>query len=121
MEELLTTVYTKLKELNVKVFDKRPSSSTEYPFLIYRVEEPFVNVSPAIYTLVLNIWTENNSYEQVERLASEANDKLRDLSLSSEKLSIKFKKASEYRIEDPNKDIKRKEITYQLRVFEWNK
>lgn len=115
--ELNTFVYRTLSKLSYKVFDKKPPAGTPYPFIQYQVNEPFRNISPRLFTLVIDVWDRNNSSQQAEKVTAEVDKLIEELSYQNNCLQVKVKRQSINKLEDEDAEIKRRQLTYQLRVF----
>ena len=118
MIKLFEFVYSQLDNFGSDVFDKTPPPKTPYPFIQYRVDEPYRNSNPNLYMLTVDIWDRNDSTYRLENLAKEVDDALEELLYTDECLSAKFKRQSRLRVEDIDDGIKRRQLTYQIRVFD---
>lgn len=118
MIKLFTFVYGQLNDLGYGVFDKLPPAKTPYPFIQYRVDEPYRNNNPKLFTLTIDVWDRNNSSFRAETVASEIDDVLEELVYKDDCLSANVKRQSRLQVSDPDDGIKRRQLTYQIRVFD---
>lgn len=118
MKKLLTFVYNQLNDLGYGVYDKMPPPKTQYPFIYYSVDEPYRNINPTLYTLTIDVWDRNQGTYRVEDVADKIDNKLEKKSYSDECISATVTRQSRNKIEDTDAEIKRRRLTYQLRVFD---
>lgn len=118
MQNLLTFAYQTLKKTGYKVFGKKPPLETNYPFIEYEVNQSMRAVSPNIYMLTVTVWDRSNSTQRVETVTDEADAVLEGVSYQDECVQVKVKRQSRMTIPDEDKEIQRRELIYELRVFE---
>lgn len=117
MEDILKSVYEKLKMTNLKVYDNRPAQFTNFPFIIYDLNELSYDENPTTYTLNIDVWTKGNDFLSLEQICSRLNEIINRKLFSEEDLEYRAIKLNENRIKDEDELIKRKRISYELRVF----
>lgn len=117
MEELLKTIYGKLKVLGYNVYNELPAAEVPYPFIEYKVNEVYRNVNPKIYTLTIDVWDRNDSVQRVEVLTSQVDAIMEEVVHLDTCLSIKVRRQSRLNVADQDARIKRRQLEYQLRVF----
>lgn len=117
METILTSIYSRLKELNINVYDSRPAEFSEFPFIIYSLDETSVNSNPQTLSLVVDLWAKGEDYSNLETLCSKLNAIMTKEVKDVEVLNYRVIKQNENRIPDENLEIKRKRIAFEVRVF----
>lgn len=118
MIELLKFVYGQLSVLGHGVYDDLPPAGTKYPFIQYTVYEPYRNNNPELYTLTVDIWDRNNGTFRVETVTSEVDAILENLYYNNECISATVKRQSRQPVGDPDQEIKRRQLNYQIRLFD---
>ena len=117
MDKLLTFAYNNLKEHGYKVYDNRPMSNVEVPFIEYGIDIPLRNTNPLLATLTIDVWDRRNSTATVELLTNDIDEGLENLSYSDEYIQVKVKRQGRYKVDDEDVEVKRRQLIYQLRVF----
>lgn len=119
MNLILDSLYEKMKDINIKIYDSRPTKLSNFPFIIYNVDELSVESNPKIFRLTVDIWTKSNNYKQLEELCSRFNEIMDKKVVSSQGFNYRAIKNSEVRVPDEDLEIKRKRFSYEIRVFEY--
>ena len=117
MDKLLTFVYNKLKETGLEVYDKSPPARTPYPFLKYEVAIPYRHVNPLIAELTVDIWDNSTGSYNIEMLANTVDFTFENLSYQDEFIQVKAKRQFRSKLEEPEQELKRRQLKYQLRTF----
>lgn len=117
MKNVKKFIYNELTKLGYKVYDSRPPANVPYPFIEYSADIPFRNINPLLYVLTINIWDRAETSVTVETVADDIDNLIENLSYIDEHIQVKVKSQARQQIDDPDIEIKRRLLTYQLRVF----
>jgi len=117
MDKLLTFAYNELKKTGYKVYDKVPPKGADYPMIQYNINQSFRNKDPLLYTLTVDVWDRSNSTQKVELLTNEIDENLEGKNYTDEHIQVRVLRQSRLRIDDPDLELKRRQLNYQLRVF----
>lgn len=117
MKNLLSFVYEELRILGVSVYNKQPPTKAEYPFIKYQINQSYRETYPSVYSLTIDVWDRNDSTYRVENLTDKVDSLMENLTLIDECMSITSKRQTRLNVSDPDAEIKRRRLEYQLRVF----
>ena len=110
-------ISSKLKELGYRVYYKEASNMAKFPYIVYGLKVDFLNGNCSIYDFEVNIWSNNKDISEIEDIADQVEDLMDDeVYLDTNGLLI-FDKRARDNIEDPNKDLDRVMIKFEMRYF----
>ena len=115
MKDFYKVVYRSLKELNIKTYQGQPEMGAGFPSIIYTIDEPIRTDTPRTLVASIVVQTKEKAQDEAEDIANNI-DRLLDRNIyHTDKYYIRFLRQSRNTLGDPNPQIKRIEISYQLR------
>lgn len=114
--EIRKYITSKLKTLGVNVYFHEASDSSTFPFIVYDLKSISLN-GMSLYDFEVNVWDKSLNRSTIEDLADNIEDLLdNDINIDSNGLLV-FDKVSRGNINDPNKDLNRVMIKFDMRYF----
>ena len=116
--DLKKLIQTKLKTLTTDVYYEQARDNALYPHIVFSFKEVNLgDLSRQDYMLEVDVWDKNTSTYNAEELADKVEDLLHTQNLPQDKILPTFYKVDRKSILDPDKDIKHRQIRFQIQNY----
>ena len=116
--DLKKLIQTKLKTLTTDVYYEQARDNALYPHIVFSFKEVNLgDLSRQDYMLEVDVWDKNTSTYNAEELADKVEDLLHTQNLPQDKILPTFYKVDRKSILDPGKDIKHRQIRFQIQNY----
>lgn len=116
--ELNKLIKTKLKTLTTNVYYEQANDDALYPHIVFSFREINLgDLSRQDYILEVDVWDKSRSPYNVEQLADNVEDLLHCKNLPQTNILPTFYKIDRKSIIDPDKDIKHRQIRFQIQNY----
>lgn len=116
--ELRKLIVKLLKEVNKSVFYENANDKTEYPYIVYNLDNMnTVNYPRNDSILTIDVWDRNKDTVTVETLADRIEDILNMLNKPSEKSFPTFYLEDRMSIDDEDPLIRRRQLKFKIENY----
>ncbi|EGS9998288.1 DUF3168 domain-containing protein [Clostridium perfringens] len=116
--ELRKLIVKLLKEVNKSVFYENANDKTEYPYIVYNLDNMnTVNYPRNDSILTIDVWDRNKDTVTVETLADKIEDILNMLNKPSEKSFPTFYLEDRMSIDDEDPLIRRRQLKFKIENY----
>ncbi len=105
-----------IKPILDNAFYNQATDIAEFPYLTYEYAMRY-SERKGIGILEVNIWDLNQSSENVEEIADNLESVLHELIYTDEHMILKFYTNTRLAIEDENKEMKRRRVTFEMQYY----
>lgn len=111
-------IQTKLKTLTTNVYYEQANDNAMYPHIVFSYREVNLgDLSRQDYILEVDVWDKARSPYNVEELSDKVEDLLHCQNLPQDKILPTFYKIDRKSIIDPDKNIKHRQIRFQIQNY----
>ena len=116
--DLNKLIQTKLKTLTTNVYYEQANDNAMYPHIVFSYREVNLgDLSRQDYILEVDVWDKARSPYNVEELSDKVEDLLHCQNLPQDKILPTFYKIDRKAIIDPDKNIKHRQIRFQIQNY----
>lgn len=117
--ELKKLIQEKLKTLTTDVYYEQARDNALYPHIVFFFRElNLEDISRQDYILEVDVWDKGTSTYNVEELSDKVEDLLHTKNLPQTNVLPTFYKIDRKSLLDPDKDIKHRQIRFQIQNYE---
>ena len=116
--DLKKLIETKLKTLTTNVYYDQARDNALYPHIVFSFNNINLgDISRQDYILEVDVWDKGTSTYNVEELSDKVEDLLHTENLPQDRILPTFYKIDRKSILDPNKNIKHRQIRFQIQNY----
>ena len=116
--DLKKLIETKLKTLTTNVYYDQARDNALYPHIVFSFNNINLgDISRQDYILEVDVWDKGTSTYNVEELSDKVEDLLHTQNLPQDHVLPTFYKIDRKSILDPNKNIKHRQIRFQIQNY----
>ena len=116
--DLKDLIQTKLKTLTTNVYFENANDGAMYPHIVFDFREVNLgDLSRQDYVLEVDIWSKGYDTTEVDELADKVEDLLQAQNLPQTRILPTFYKIDRRSIKDPDKDIKHRQVRFQIQNY----
>lgn len=116
--DLNNLIQTKLKTLTTNVYYEQANDDGMYPHIVFSFRDINLgDLSRQDYILEVDVWDKAKSPYNVEELSDKVEDLLHCQNLPQDKILPTFYKIDRKSIIDPDKNIKHRQIRFQIQNY----
>ena len=116
--DLKNLIETKLKTLTTNVYYEQARDNAMYPHIVFSFRNiDLGDLSRQDYILEVDVWDKGTSTSNVEELSDKVEDLFHCQNLPQNHILPTFYKIDRKSIHDPNKNIKHRQIRFQIQNY----
>lgn len=116
--KLRTVVKTLLSPLNVPVYYENSIDTSSYPYIVFELESIDYNNNRDDVILTINVWDRNIDSKTVEDLADDIEDIFNYNNYPTDYVLPTFFKVNRLNVLDEDKEIRRRQLQFQVQNYE---
>lgn len=116
--DLKNLIQEKFKTLTTNVYYEQANDDGLYPHIVFSFRQiDLGDISRQDYILEVDVWDKSRSTYNIEELSDNVEDLLHCENLPQDRILPTFYKIDRKSILDPNKDIKHRQIRFQIQNY----